>query len=161
MPEMSQAKARGGGGKAVAAVAVLPDRVLTTVEGWWERYQLRRELEGLRRHGELERTLADSGIAPSDIPRLLRAHPHTRQQLAQMMQRLGIDRAALPRTTPLVEALREMEWQCGACADWRHCRAWLASPASPEDDHGFCPNAGTLNLLRGGEPVGRTEERQP
>lgn len=159
MPEMSQAKARSWGGKAVAAMAGLPDRVLTTFEGWWEQYQLRRELAELRGHGELERTLADSGIAPSDIPRLLRAHPQTRQQLARMMRRLGIDRAALPPR--LLETVRDMEWQCGDCADWRHCRAWLAAPASPEDDHAFCPNAEALDRLRGMAPAAQATEKQP
>jgi len=155
MPEMSQAKARGWGGKAVALMASLADRVLTTVEGWWERYQLRRELAGLRGFGELERTLADSGIAACDIPRLLRAHPQTRQQLSRMMRRLGIDRAALPPFQ--LEAVRDMEWQCGACDDWRHCRAWLAAPASPEDHHAFCPNAETLDRLL----AAQVEEKQP
>lgn len=159
MREMSQAKARGWGGKAATTMVGLSDRLLTTVEGWWERYLLRRELAELRGHGELERTLADSGIAPSDIPRLLRAHPQTRQQLSRMMRRLGIDRTALPPSQ--VEAVREMEWQCGACADWRDCRAWLALPVSPGDDHAFCPNAETLDRLRAMAPAAQMKEKQP
>jgi len=159
MGETSQAKTQGWGGKAVAAVARLPDRVLATVEGWWERYQLRREFGELRRHGELERTLADCGIAPSDVSRLLRAHPRSRQQLSRMMRRLGIDRAALPPS--VLETLRDMEWQCGACADWQQCRAWLAAPASSEDQHAFCPNAEALDHLRGKAPTAQPTEKQP
>src|SRR6476661_168604 len=74
--------------------------------------------------GELDRTLAESGIAPGDVKRLMKAHPGTARQLAAMMRRQGIDPAALPRRS----ALRDMEWQCGACGDWRQCRAWLAAP---------------------------------
>jgi hypothetical protein len=129
----------------------VPDLVLTTVAGWWERYQLWRELDALRQRGELERTLADSGIGSSDVYRLLRAHPRTRQQLAAMMRRVGIDRAALPRSVPVLETLRAMEWRCGECADWRKCRAWLASSEAPEGYPAFCPNVEAFERLRGAE----------
>jgi hypothetical protein len=113
-----------------------------------ERSRLQRELDDLRQHGELDRTLTDSGIAPSDVPRLMRAHPRTSQQLDEMMQRLGIERAGLPRTTAIAGALRAMEWRCGECADWRKCRAWLASHDAPGSYRAFCPNAEAFDELR-------------
>src|SRR5579863_3324735 len=137
-----------------APVAQLVGRIRLMIEGWRERNRLRRELSSLRDRGELERTLSDSGIAPSDVPRLLRAHPHTPEQLAEMMQRLGIERGALPRTTGVAEALREMEWRCGACADWQKCRAWLAGSEAPGSYRAFCPNAETLDELRCAETSG-------
>ena len=136
-----ETKAGGWAGKA-------SDWLLTTITGWWERHQLRRELYGLSQRGELERTLADSGIGPSDIYRLLQAHPRTRQQLAAMMRRVGIDRAALPRTAPVLETLRAMEWRCGECVNWRQCRAWLEAPVAGTSYRVFCPNAETLDNLR-------------
>ena len=59
------------------------------IEGWRERSRLRYELDKLGQHGELQRVLTDSGIAASDVSRLMRAHPRTPQQLAGMMRRLG------------------------------------------------------------------------
>lgn len=146
--DLSQSTARWRVGKAVASLAQLPGSILLAVQGWRERSRLRRELETLSRHGELDRTLSDSGIARSDVSRLMRAHPNTPQQLAQMMQRLGIDRAALPHSTAVAEMLRAIEWQCGECADWRQCRAWLASPDAAETHRAFCPNAEAFEQLR-------------
>ncbi len=151
MAESSPSRARGWVGKAFAATAGLPGRILLAGEGWRERSRLRRELDNLDQKGELDRTLIDSGITRSDVPRLMRAHPRTLEQLAGMMQRLGIDRAALPHTPAVAEALRAMEWRCGACADWRKCRAWLAARDAPESYRAFCPNAAALDALRCGD----------
>lgn len=148
MADMSQSNARGWVGKALASLAHLPEWILLAVQGWRERLRLRRELDTLRRHGELERVLTDSGITPSDVPRLMRAHPRTPQQLDKMMHRLGIDRTALARGGAAAEVLRAMEWQCGECADWRQCRAWLASPDATESHRAFCPNAEAFDQLR-------------
>jgi uncharacterized protein YjiS (DUF1127 family) len=146
--DMSQSRARGWIGKALAFLAFLPDSMVLAVEGWRERSRLRRELDTLRRHGEFERTLSDNGIAFSDVPRLMRAHPHTQQQLDQMMHRLGIDRAALGPGSAVTGILRAIEWQCGECADWRKCRAWLAAPDATESHRAFCPNAEAFDELR-------------
>ncbi|HXZ00010.1 MAG TPA: DUF6455 family protein [Stellaceae bacterium] len=148
MADSSGSTARGWVGKALASLARLPDSMVLAVDGWRERSRLRRELDTLCRHGDLERTLADSSIAPSDLPRLMRAHPRTLRQLAEMMQLLGIDRAALARDGAVAQALRAIEWQCGECADWRACRAWLASPDAAESHREFCPNAEAFVQLR-------------
>src|SRR5579884_882704 len=87
------------------------DRIQLAFEGWRERYRLQREFDELRRRGELERTLSDNGISQSDVVRLMRAHPRTAEQLTAMMQRLGIDRSALPHQPAIAEALRAMEWR--------------------------------------------------
>jgi hypothetical protein len=125
-----------------------------TIEGWREHALLRRELESLEARGELERTLVDSGIGRGGLPLLMRAHPGAPGQLARMMRRLGLDRAALTRSAGMAESLREMEWQCGACTDWRKCRAWLASGDAPERYREFCPNAQALDALRCGVTSG-------
>lgn len=145
MTSLAQSSPRGWIGKALVSLA---DSILVTVEGWRERSRLRRELDALGSAGELMRTLADSGIGLGDVPRLLRAHPHTAQQLDQMMHRLDIDRAALPHGNAIAAGLRDIEWQCGDCADWRKCRAWLASPGAAESHRAFCPNAEALDQLR-------------
>jgi len=141
-------EARGWTRKAGASIARWPGWILLVIDGWREHARLRRELDTLRQRGELDRTLIDSGIAPSDVPRLMRAHPRTPQQLAAMMRRLDIDRGALPRITTMAERLRAMEWLCGECGAWRKCHAWLASSEAPKSYRAFCPNAEALDELR-------------
>jgi hypothetical protein len=148
MADVPRSRARGPVRTALAALAQLPDWARLTIETWRERSRLRRLLGHLRQHGELERVLTDSGIAPTDVAQLMRAHPRTPEQLAEMMQRLGIDRAALHRGTAVAEEVRAMEWRCGECADWRQCRAWLAAPDAPRSYRAFCPNAKALDRLR-------------
>ncbi len=133
---------------AYVALASWWDRVRAMVAGWSERRRLKREFASLRDRGELERTLSDAGIASSDVTRLLRAHPETPEQLDQMMARLGIDRAALPRSIAVSTTLREMEWRCGECADWHKCRDWLAGRDADAKYRSFCPNAAKLDELR-------------
>jgi Family of unknown function (DUF6455) len=118
------------------------------IDGWRKRGRLRRELESLRRRGELDRTLIDNGIAPCEVSRLLRMHPGAPEQLPRMMGRLGIDRASLPRNAAVIETLRAMEWSCGECGSWRKCRSWLAASEPRESYRAFCPNAERLDELR-------------
>ena len=148
MAKLSRSSARGRVRRAFTSITKVPDWFMLMIEGWRERSQLRRELDNLRQHGELDRTLLDCGMSPSDVSRLMAAHPRAAWQLAEMMQRLGIDRGALPRSPAVLEALRMMEWQCGECADWRKCRAWLASRGAAESYRRLCPNAKPLDDLR-------------
>ena len=131
-----------------ARMARLSSGVWFAIEAYRERYRLRRELDALDRRGELERTLSDSGLTVSDVPRLMHAHPHTSRQLGDMMRRLGIDRAALPRSVSVAERLRAMEWRCAECASWRECRAWLGSGETQGSYRAFCPNAKALDEIR-------------
>lgn len=134
--------------KTGAALARLPDWIRVTVEGWREHARLRRELDDLHHRGELDRTLVDTGISPSDMPRLMHAHPHASQQLAQMMRLLDINRAELPHDAQTAASLRAIDWQCGDCAAWRRCRAWLALGEATQEYRGFCPNAAAFDALR-------------
>jgi hypothetical protein len=109
-------------------IAALTDRILVIIEGWRERRRLRRELNDL----------------PLDIPRLMKAHPGASRQLADMMRRLGIDRAAMPH----MPRLRDIEWRCGECKNWRKCRRWLASRDAADEYRAFCPNAEAYDELR-------------
>jgi uncharacterized protein YjiS (DUF1127 family) len=140
--------ASGWSRKSGALIARAARNLKLTFDAWREHARLRREFAALQQRGEFDRTLADTGIAPSDVPRLMRTHPGTSWQLGEMMRRLGIDRAKLPRTTPMAESLREMEWRCGECTDWRKCREWLAAGHPPETYRAFCPNAAALDALR-------------
>jgi uncharacterized protein YjiS (DUF1127 family) len=148
MEGQSRRRAEDRLGKVAAASGEFLSRVLLTIEAWRERRRLLKELVSLEQQGELDRVLIDSGIAPSDLPRLLRAHPRTPQQLADMMRRLGIARAALAGDTAKLETLRAMEWRCAECGNWRQCRAWLDAPVAGTTYRAFCPNAEALDGLR-------------
>lgn len=157
MGALSSTKSHGWMRKSFASLARWPGWIRLEVDGWRERYRLRREFDNLELQGELGRTLLDSGIAPSDVPRLMHAHPRTAEQLAEMIKRLGIDRVASACNPATAEALRAMEWRCGECADWRKCRTWLDGGDSGESYRAFCPNAEALDELRtAGAPL-----RQP
>jgi hypothetical protein len=134
-------------GGVTAAIGGLCDRVKLALEARRQRAALTRELAGLADLGELDAVLADAGINRSEVPELLRAHPDAAPQLAQMLQRLGIDpdRVAVP---PL---LRDVERRCIGCRTWRECRAWLARPDDGDRAWtAFCPNAEALAALAAG-----------
>jgi uncharacterized protein YjiS (DUF1127 family) len=142
------AEANGWTRKTESGLRRLPEWLRLTFEGWREHARLRREMAELEQRGELDRTLSDAGLSQSDVPRLMQAHPQTPQQLAQMMRRLGLERARLPQDAGTAAELRAMEWRCAGCGEWRHCRAWLAEGSEAENYHRFCPNAAALDELR-------------
>jgi Family of unknown function (DUF6455) len=134
-------------GRVGAAFAELASRVALTIDAWRERRLLLRELAALQQQGELGRVLTDSGLAIDDLPRLLRAHPRTPEQLADMMRRLGIPEP-LAGDTAKLRALRDMEWRCAGCANWRQCRAWLDGRVAGTTYRALCPNAEALDGFR-------------
>jgi hypothetical protein len=77
---------------------------------------------------------------------LLFSRPMLRRILAQaelmdrMLQRLGVDEAALARLDGGM-GLYEARTRCLACRNERACRAWLEGWTSPADPSEFCPNA--------------------
>ncbi len=146
--------------KAVALLSWLPARISLGLAGWRERHALACELAYLRMQGELERTLADSGVSPSEVPRLFRQHPGAARQFRDMIDRVGIDRARLPLTPATGAELRDMEWRCGECRAWRECRAWLASGLWSDGYSRFCPNADALERMRD-EQRGQSRETTP
>jgi hypothetical protein len=150
MAELHRSNAGGWTREALSHNAAPTDWILTIIEGWRERFRLRRELNDLRLNGELDRTLADNLISPLDIPRLMKVHPGTSQQLADMMRRQGIDRAKMPG----LPRLRDIEWRCGECKAWRKCRSWLALRDAPDNYRAFCPNAEAFDELRRTEAAG-------
>ncbi len=137
--------------QAFHALTRLPSRLMLTLEDWRERSSLAHEFDALAAHGELDRTLIEAGLSPSDVPRLLKGHPGAARQLPAMMRRVGIDSSQLPSTA----ALREIEWRCTECRSWRRCRAWLAAGGGGQGYRVFCPNAAELEQIRDRSAVAR------
>jgi uncharacterized protein YjiS (DUF1127 family) len=142
-----------GGGwldQAISAMAQLPSRIMSTVEEWRERDMIERELGELGAHGELDRVLADVGLARADIPALIKNGPAAARQLGEMMERIGIGAAHRSSLT----RMRDIEWLCTICSSRRACRRWLASGASDDGFHAFCPNADMFEQARHGRKHG-------
>ncbi len=84
---------------------------------------------------------------------LLFSRPMLRRILAQaelmdrMLQRLGVDEAALARLDGGM-GLYEARTRCLACRNERECRAWLEGWTSPADPSEFCPNAAFFGRCR-------------
>ncbi len=135
-------------GSAMASFRRLPASFALAIAGWRERRALACEMARLRMQGDLERTLADSGVSPSDVPRLIRAHPGASRHFGDMVERVGIDRTRLPLTPAIGAAFRDMGLRCGDCTVWRRCGAWLDSGLLTDGYRDFCPNAEALELLR-------------
>jgi uncharacterized protein YjiS (DUF1127 family) len=132
--------------QTISAIARLPSQIISTVEEWRERDMLQRELAELGKHGELDRVLADTGLARADIPTLIRNGPAAARQLDEMMERIGIDLAQCRG----LSWMRTIEWQCVACSSRNECRRWLESGASDDGFHAFCPNAKLFEQARCG-----------
>ncbi len=115
------------------------------IDGTRKRRQLERELSQLEAIGALDAVLADAGLVRSQIEPLIAGCGASRDQLDQMLARLGIDPARLP-----AETLRDMTWTCTTCPDKRQCRKWLAD-GEEADFHDFCPNAAQLDHAFSGQ----------
>ena len=103
------------------------------------RAQLRQELEGLERHGDLDRALTDAGLTHAQLPRLVAAHPDASELLKGTLARLRLRRDEIPSYE-----LRELGWTCVGCTDKRRCREWL-SGGDETEYRAFCPNAAFLD----------------
>jgi uncharacterized protein DUF6455 len=130
--------------QALHALARLPSRLMLTIDDWRERSLLANELDALAAHGELDRTLLEAGLSPTDVPRLLTGNPRAARQLPAMMRRVGID----PGLLPITPETREVEWRCTDCRSWRRCRDWLAASDADHEYRAFCPNGSALEQIR-------------
>jgi hypothetical protein len=118
--------------------------------GWLKR---QRELGEIGRldHDAMQRIAADLRIAPDDLDALVRNGPHATDELPQMLAALGIDRAALARSQPLV--LRDLARVCALCKDKARCRGDLAAGTAATRFEDYCLNAPTIDGLGDGSPA--------
>jgi uncharacterized protein YjiS (DUF1127 family) len=127
-----------------ASITCFAERVAQLVDDWRARERLRRELDDLSVHGELDTLLHDVGLTRSDISSLVAACPGASQRLDAMAARLGADRSVLKQAGELHEA----EWRCTHCPDWRRCRSWLATAPAGMSPPTFCPNRPSFERAR-------------
>jgi transcriptional regulator with XRE-family HTH domain len=107
----------------------------------------RRELNELRQldSSEFDRIASELQVSPGDLNELVRQGPHAADELPKLLEILGIDQEALARSQPLV--LRDMERVCSLCHQKGECDRDLAAGTSAEHYQGYCPNAGTIDVL--------------
>lgn len=144
MPQFLDQNPRSEHGGAVEPAVNLVARLISALDDWREREQLRRELAALAANGELDGVLEEIGVSRGQLPLLLARRLSAAPRLDPMIQRLGLDRAALRATGEL----REAEWRCLQCQTWRQCESWLAADQLGDGFASFCPNTPTFELVR-------------
>ncbi len=114
-------------------------KALNQVAIWHDRRIMAEELEALD-----DRTLAELGLARSQIQLVVGAYPAATEQFTQMLARIGLD----TKEAPLDPSTRgDLYRLCTMCTKRRRCRRWLASAAGAEGYPAFCPNAWMFGRL--------------
>jgi hypothetical protein len=123
------------------------DYLIDTFGSWLKH---RRELSEIRQmdRADFDRIAGDLRISSDDLDRLVHRGPHAADELPQLLKALGIDKARLAETEPLL--LRDMERVCSFCSQKRQCDRDLAAGTSAEHYEGYCLNAPTIEGL--GQP---------
>jgi hypothetical protein len=121
--------------------------VATLIDTFSDWLKQRRELNELRQldSSEFDRIASELRVSPGDLNELVRQGPHAADELPKLLEILGIDQEALARTQPLV--LRDMERVCSLCHQKGECDRDLVAGTSAEHYRGYCPNAGTIDVL--------------
>jgi hypothetical protein len=89
--------------------------------------------------------LRDLQIGRGQLPQLIRRSPEATRSLGGMIERLAIDRRAIPGS-----AWRSMMWTCTTCPTRPDCDDFLARRRHIVS----CPNAAVLRgLPRGAQPA--------
>src|SRR6266567_2665945 len=101
--------------------------VSLVVDTFGEWLKHRRELKEMHEMdaANFSRIASELRMSSTDLEALVRQGPHAADELPKMLQALGIDRADLARTEPLV--LRDMERVCSLCNQKRRCGHELAT----------------------------------
>jgi hypothetical protein len=124
------------------------DFVIETFAGWLKH---RRELKEMRQLdcASFGQIASELRMSSADLEALVRRGPHAADELPKMLRALGIDRADLARTEPLV--LRDMERVCALCNHKRRCDRDLAAGTATAHYEEYCANAPTIDGL--GKPA--------
>ena len=124
------------------------DYLVDTFGNWLKH---RRELSEIRQmdRTDFDRIAGDLRISTGDLDRLVHRGPHAADELPQLLKALGIDKARLAETEPLL--LRDMERVCSLCSQKRQCDRDLAAGTSAEHYEEYCLNAPTIEGL--GQPA--------
>jgi hypothetical protein len=100
---------------------------------------------------EIERIAKDVGLTTRDLRILAAKSADAADLLYRRMAVLGLDPTELGRTEPAL--LRDLQRLCSTCADHKRCALDLSENAAGSEWHDYCPNAMTLRMLVGENPL--------
>lgn len=131
-----------------------PERTpLSDFLGWLKEWQLNwsaaRQLESCDPR-ELDRVLAEYALTLSDLRRARGCASEQAELLTGMMEALGIDRAAVARSWPVV--VRDLQRVCMWCDHKGQCRRDLELGHVTQNAPTYCLNRSTLAALIASPP---------
>lgn len=95
---------------------------------------------------DLRQIACDLGLPVSDL-QALASGSRSPEQLGQMLAALRVNSAALADAEPAI--MRDLQRVCCSCTNTDRCRQELAAATAAGCFHEFCPNAHTLDAVRG------------
>lgn len=95
---------------------------------------------------DIELLARDCGISPGQFKDMMRRGPHAADELAELMQVLGIDEASLKSVNP--GTFNDMKLICAECWHKSDCRRSLKKGTAGQDYVNFCNNADLLVAAR-------------
>lgn len=115
------------------------------IGAWHQRMALRAELDTMDLD-DLREILRDLNIEPDALPVAADASGLSRILLPAMLERVGLDGAAIEARYPAVA--NDLRRVCAACTVKGRCTRALEGGDSTVRCMAFCPNAQTLDALR-------------
>lgn len=113
------------------------------------RRQIHRERQELAGCGTgLEALARDVGVSsPTELLGLIGEGPHSADLLADMASTLSIPLEKLKHSD--AGLVRALQVNCSRCGDKGRCKRELSEETAALNYHDFCPNAETLDAMRG------------
>ncbi|MBI5318339.1 hypothetical protein [Bradyrhizobium sp.] len=111
----------------------------------WLTHQRERTVLGVPGTDQFDQLAKDLGVSANELSYLVNS-ARDPLQLPDMLRALGIDEAALRRARPtLLSALEDV---CEQCTVIGRCKYAIDRGTAASDYAQFCPNAGSLTILR-------------
>jgi uncharacterized protein YjiS (DUF1127 family) len=122
----------------------VPMNLMTTITHWRSSRKAGRELTSLDVDG-LGALARDVGLSPDQLTRLTVRGAGSDEELARLLQAVGLVPERIGRTHP--DVMRDMSIVCSGCAAARRCQRDLDRGWAPVVQ-GYCPNSETIKALQ-------------
>ena len=96
---------------------------------------------------EIARLAHDVGLPETDLRRMAALGPDAAKQVLDRMTALHLDAETIANSEP--GTMRDMQRLCSNCVSKKRCQRNLAQNPNDPVWRRYCPNAGTLGLLKG------------
>ena len=126
------------------------DSALAAIGGWIQKRKMIRECR-LRFEActsdEIARLAHDVGLPETDLRRMATLGPDAARQVLDRMTELHLSAETIASSEP--GTMRDLQRLCSNCVSKKRCRRDLAQNPTDPVWRQYCPNAGTLGLLKG------------